>query len=67
MCLEDKQHQGKEKAAEQPSGEQELEQYMESMPSLSDDNVPLAFWNCSLPSSVSCFQWTRVSKGFLST
>ena len=42
--IEDKLRQGKEKAAKQPPGEQELERYMESMPSLGDDDDPLAFW-----------------------
>ena len=42
--LEDKKRQGKEKAAKQPHGEQELAHYVESMPSIDDDDDPLSFW-----------------------
>ena len=34
----------KRKRAKQPRGEQELEPYMESLPSLGDDTDPLVFW-----------------------
>ena len=43
--IEDKVRQGKQKASKQPLGRQELERYLESMPSSSDDDDdPLAFW-----------------------
>ena len=42
--IEDKLHQGKEKASKQPLRQQELERYLESMPALGDEDDPLAFW-----------------------
>ena len=42
--LEEKLRQGKEKAAREPHGKQELERYLDSVPSLGDDDDPLVFW-----------------------